>query len=74
MGKEKGKELGTGIVQRKDKWYTARFVSKATGKRVENYFSKVNEAKQWLAEAKYEDEHNKCCVSHQMTVDGWFDY
>ena len=65
MGKDlKGKELGAGIVQRKDKWYTARFVSKATGKRAEKYFDKVSEAKKWLAEAKYEDEHNKCCVSN----------
>ena len=28
-----------------------------------------------MAEAKYEDEHNKkCIVSTQMTVDNWFDY
>lgn len=27
-----------------------------------------------MAEAKYEDEHNKkCIVSTQMTVDYWFD-
>ncbi len=75
LGKDlKGKELGAGIVQRKDKRYVARYVSKISGKRVEKYFHKVNEAKKWLAEAKYEDEHSKCIVSTQMTVDTWFDY
>ncbi len=35
MGKDlKGKELGVGICQRKDGLYTARFVSKRTGKTV----------------------------------------
>lgn len=34
MGKDlKGKELGVGICQRKDGLYTARFVSRRTGKR-----------------------------------------
>ena len=37
MGKDlKGKELGVGICQRKDGLYTARFVSKRTGKSVQN--------------------------------------
>lgn len=75
MGKDlKGKEIGAGIYQRKDKKYSARFVSKVTGKRVERYFDKPNEAKKWLAEAKYEDEHNKRGVSSQMTVDAWFNF
>lgn len=39
MGKGlKGKELGVGICQRKDGLYTARFVSKRTGKSVQRYF------------------------------------
>lgn len=63
MGKDlKGKELGAGIVQRQDKRYVARYISKISGKRVEKYFYKINEAKKWLAEAKYEDEHNKKCI------------
>ena len=37
MGKDlKHKELGVGISQRKDGLYTARFVSKRTGKPVQN--------------------------------------
>lgn len=46
MGKDlKGKELGAGIVQRKDKRYVARYISKISGKSVEKYFYEVNEAK-----------------------------
>lgn len=74
MGKSlKGKELGAGIVQRKDGKYAARFVSK-TKKRAEKHFDKLSEAKKWLAEAKYEDEHNRIGASSQMTVDAWFDF
>ena len=48
MGKDlKGKELGAGIVQRKDGKYAARFVGK-TKKRTEKHFDKVSEAKKWL--------------------------
>lgn len=74
MGKDlKGKELGAGIVQRKDGKYAARFVSK-TKKRTEKHFNKVSEAKKWLAEAKYEDEHSNIGASSQMTVNAWFDF
>ena len=45
MGKDlKGKELGIGIVQRKDGKYAVRFVGK-TGKRTEKHFDKISEAK-----------------------------
>ena len=74
MGKDlKGKELGAGIVQRKDGKYSARFVSKSK-KRIEKHFEKVAEAKKWLAEAKYEDEHNNIGKASQMTVDAWFNF
>lgn len=69
----KGKELGAGVGQRKDGKYSARFVNKI-GKRVEKHFDKVSEAKKWLAEAKYEDEHNNIGASSQMTVNAWFDF
>ena len=75
MGKDlKGKELGTGILQRKDGKYYARFVSSKTGKRIEKYFDKVTEAKKWLAEAKYEDEHSGIVACPKMTVNMWFDF
>ena len=68
MGKDlKGKELGAGIIQRKDGKYAARFVGK-TKKRTEKHFDKVSEAIKWLAEAKYEDEHSNIGASSRMTV------
>lgn len=74
MGKSlKGKELGIGITQRKDGRYSAKFKSRA-GKRVEKYFEKLQEARKWLAEAKYEDEHGNIGGSTDMTVDAWFNY
>lgn len=74
MGKSlKGKELGIGITQRKDGRYSAKFKSKS-GKRVEKYFDKIQEARKWLAEAKYEDEHGNIGCSTDMTVDAWFEY
>lgn len=74
MGKDlKGKELGAGICQRKDGKYAARFVGK-NKKRVEKHFEKVSEAKKWLVEAKYEDEHSNIGASSQMTVNAWFDF
>lgn len=74
MGKDlKGKELGTGICQRKDGKYAARFTGK-NKKRIEKHFQSVREAKRWLAEAKYEDEHSNISAVSSMTVDAWFEY
>ena len=74
MGKDlKGKELGRGIVQRKDKTYSARFTTK-NGRRVAKIFSRAVDAKKWLAEAQYEDDHSTICAGANMTVDTWFEY
>ena len=55
MGKDlKNRELGKGIVQRKDGRYTARFVTK-TGERREKYFETLPQAREWLEDAKHED-------------------
>ena len=75
MGKNlKGKELGTGISQRKDGRYSARFSS--NGKRVEKYFDTPNEAKQWLGDRRYEERHGITSIDNSlpknMTVDMWF--
>lgn len=73
MGKDlKGKELGTGISQRKDGYYTARFTSRITGKTVQKYFKKLSNCKEWYINAKYNDEHS--LLSAEMTVDAWFTY
>lgn len=74
MGKDlKGKELGAGLLQREDGKYVARYSSR-NGKRVTRYFLKVNEAKQWLAQAKYDNEHGNIASGSRMTLDTWFDY
>lgn len=74
MGKDlKGKECGTGICQRKDGLYLARFVNKR-GKRKVKHFNTLPEARNWLADAKYEDRHNDIFIDTDMTVDTWFEY
>lgn len=74
MGKDlRGRNLPAGICQRKDGYFTARFKNKA-GRRVEKYFKKVGDAKKWLEEAKYEDNHDVFVATSEMTVDSWFDY
>lgn len=74
MGKDlRGKEIGAGLSQRKDGRYSARFTSK-TGKRIEKYFDKISEAKKWISEAKYQDEHCEIGASSRMTVDAWYKY
>ena len=74
MGKDlKGREIGRGLSQRKDKKYSARYVSKS-GKRIEKYFNTLPEARNWLADAKYEDSHNNTEITSTVTVDTWFNY
>lgn len=70
MGKDlKGKNLGQGLSQRKDKRYSARFVSKS-GKRVEKYFKTLPEARNWLEDARYRDKHNTVLAPfHAVAMD-----
>lgn len=69
----KGRELGKGLSQRKDKRYSARYVSKS-GKRIEKYFDTIPEARNWLADARYEDHHRTAGITSTVTVDTWFNY
>ena len=74
MGKDlRGKELGIGIGQRKDGLYTARFTDRS-GKRRQQYFKKLQECRQWLADAQFEDEHGNILQSENPTVDAWYHY
>ena len=51
MGKDlKGRDLGVVIYQRQDGLYSARYTNKL-GKRKEKYFKKLQECRQWLADA-----------------------
>ena len=68
-----GKELGRGLRQRTDKKYVARVLLK-TGKRSEKAFSRLVDAKRWLNEQKYLNEHGKLLFGQTMTLDAWYDY
>lgn len=74
MGKDlRGKELGVGISQRKDGLYSARFTTK-NGKRLQKYFPKLQECRNWLADAQFNDEHGNVFNCKNPTVDSWFEY
>ena len=74
MGKDlKGKELGIGINQEKSGLYSARFVDKY-GKRRQKRFKKLQECRQWLADASYVDEHSNLAQANDMMTDAWFEY
>lgn len=74
MGKDlKGKELGVGITQQKNGLYSARFVDKF-GKRRQKRFKKLQECRQWIADATYVDEHSNILQATDIMVDVWFDY
>lgn len=74
MGKNlKGKECGKGICQRTDGKYAVRFTSKS-GRRHEKHFDTLPEARNWLADAQYEDKHGITIANADMTVDMWFKY
>ena len=69
----RGRELGKGLSQRKDKKYSARYVT-VSGKRVEKYFNTLPEARNWLATARYEDSRGTTGVTSTASVDDWFQY
>ena len=74
MGKNlRGRELGTGLSQRKDGKYSARFTRK-NGQKAEKHFDKLGEAKEWLKKAVYDDENRVLTDTSYMTVDQWFEF
>ncbi len=74
MGKDlKGKELGVGICQTKDKKYVARITTR-NGKRVKRVFDKLVDCRKWIAEARYNEEHGAISVLGEMSVDAWYEY
>ena len=75
MGKDlKGRELGKGVVQRKDKRYYARYTD-FRGKRIEGYFDKVTDAKRFVAEGKLNiDVSDVSDRKQSFTVDEWYDF
>lgn len=74
MGKDlRGKELGVGISQRSDGLYTARYTDKL-GKRRQKYFKKLQECRNWLADAQFENEYGNVLNCENPTVDAWYQY
>ena len=74
MGKNlKGRECGKGICQRKDGKYFARYCAR-DGKRQGMYFDTLPEARNWLADAIYEEKHGIVVTNTDMTVDEWFKF
>lgn len=73
MGKSlNGKELGTGITQRKDGLYQARFVNRF-GKRQTIYAATITEITKRLRDEKFFDEKQLNIVDKNITLDEWFD-
>ena len=74
-----GKSLsGKRITQRKDGFYSARFIS-MSGKRKEKHFKDYQEARKWLARAKIADEFEctgapNAAEFAEYTVDEWYHY
>lgn len=74
MGKDlKGKELGEGIYQQTNGTYCGRFVDR-NGKRHAKRSKKLQEVRQWLADATYVNEHSNIDQAERMLVDVWFEY
>ena len=74
MGKDlRGKELGEGIYQQANGTYCARFVDRF-GKRKSKRSKKLQEVRQWLADAIYINEHSDIEQAASMMVDAWFEY
>lgn len=73
MGKDlKGKELGKGLGQRKDKYHYAKY--SYHGKKGQQSFHTLVEAKNWRQEQLYLCRHPelRTATSPDMTVDAWF--
>lgn len=74
MGRNlKGKELGEGIYQQANGTYCARFIDRF-GKRKSKRSKKLQEVRQWFADATYINEHSDIEQATNMMVDAWFEY
>lgn len=74
MGKDlKGKELGTGLSQRKDGYYVGRYTGK-DGSRKQKIFLKLQDCRKWLSDSQYDDEHRNLEQPEDILMDAWYDY
>ena len=73
MGKDlKGRELGTGLYQRKDRRYEAKAV--VNGVKIDIYDTKLSSLKKRFAEAKQEAEMGMTYRFKNATLNEWFDF
>ena len=73
MGRDiKGKELGTGISQRKNGMYQGRYVDRF-GKRRVIYNRDLRELKSSLNSAIYEDKNKLNIVDSKTTLNEWYE-
>lgn len=73
MGKDlKGKELGTGISQRKDGIYIGRFTNRF-GKRVILYNKNLKQLKTDMNVAIYDDTTCNNVIDNKMKLDNWYE-
>lgn len=72
MGKDlKGKELGSGICQRKDGYYLGRYTS-LSGRRVSKLFKKLHECRAWRAKALADDTRLNRNITGDTLVSTWY--
>ena len=76
MGKSiKGKEIATNIseiTKNGKRKFRARFVDPVTGKRHDRLFDTEKEAKQWLANSRYEAANGIAVLDVKTTLNAWF--
>ena len=74
MGKDlKGKELGTGISQRKDGYYIGRYTDNL-GKRHQKIFHKLQECKKWVIDGESSCQHSNLDKPENLSVSEWYKY
>ena len=74
MGKNlKGRELGKGIVQRKDGKYSGRYTG-ADGKRYERVCEKLRDAREYVKNGNLEKRGFVGINPERLTVDEWFEF
>ena len=72
MGKDlKGKELGTGLRQKSNGTYSARYVDRF-GNRKEIYDKNLAQLKRKLNTAIYDDRNGNSVIENSVTLSQWF--
>ena len=73
MERFKGKGVRCWHLPSKKCKYVVRFTN-CNGKRIKKVFDKLQQCRQWLADAHFEDEHGNVLKGENPTVDAWHHY